>query len=157
MTASPIARDDTLVIGIGNSLRQDDGVGIEMIGRLERYFSGKINALFTYEPDLCLAEKISLFKRMIIIDAAFSDKEKPFDIITIEPAKAILHPGGVAAHLFDWPMLLAVARDIYGRAPEETIVVAISARNFAIDDRISDECAVNAEEAFQYLICDLTV
>lgn len=147
----PNARPDTLVVGIGNPLREDDRAGIEVVERLEAHFAGGMKAMVVYEPDICLAETMAQYSRVIIVDAIASDQGAPFKSISIEPASGYFPDRGVSSHCFNWKMILAMARDLYGSAPQ-TSVITVSASEFGISQSMSPQCQANADAAFQHIV-----
>lgn len=66
----------TIVLGIGNRLMMDDGVGIYLVEELERLQFGKELNYLVGESDIdyCL-EKIEGADFVLIVDAAFSGKK----------------------------------------------------------------------------------
>ena len=115
MNQNPTSHSETqlLVIGYGNSLRGDDGIGpcvADAIGRLR---------LRGVRPLQCpllapeLADPISHAQKVIFVDA------------TVEPGDEIrwreLEPGETSqlmTHAADPRTLLALARDVFGHAPK---------------------------------------
>ena len=102
-----------LVIGYGNTLRGDDGVGprvAETIGNL--HLPGVrtlICPLLTPE----LADPVSRAEKVIFVDAAV-DAPKFVQWRKLEPNDT----SQLMAHAADPRTLLAISRDVFGRAPE---------------------------------------
>lgn len=151
MTVMPKARQDTIVIGIGSPLRQDDRAGIEVVERLLSLFGPSLNGMVVYEPDICLSETLAGFDRVVIVDAIDSDSTKPFHEMELRPGDSFMPGIGMISHGFDWRAVLAMARDLHGHAPEAS-VIGITAREFGISDRMSAACEANAKAALEYLV-----
>lgn len=104
---------ELLVIGYGNSLRRDDGVGprvAEAVGKL--HLPGVrtlICPLLTPE----LADPISRAKKVIFVDAAV-DAPKAVQWRKLEPGET----SQLMGHAADPRTMLALARDVFGHAPE---------------------------------------
>lgn len=104
---------EVLVIGYGNTLRGDDGVGprvAETIGKL--CLPGVrtlICALLTPE----LADPISRAESVIFVDAAV-DAPKEVQWRKLEPKET----SQLLAHAADPRTMLALSRDVFGRVPE---------------------------------------
>ena len=102
-----------LVIGYGNTLRGDDGVGprvAEAVGR--RRLPGVrtlICPLLTPE----LADQISRAEKVIFVDAAV-DAPNAVQWRRLEPNET----SQLMAHAADPRTMLALARDVFGRVPE---------------------------------------
>jgi len=110
----PVAvKSDFLVIGYGNTLRGDDGVGprvAEAIGNLQLPgVRTLICPLLTPE----LADPVSRAGKVIFVDAAV-DAPKEVQWRKLEPNETLQ----LMAHAADPHTLLALARDVFGRAPE---------------------------------------
>jgi hydrogenase maturation protease len=111
--APAIAEAEILVIGYGNTLRGDDGVGprvAEVIGTLG--LTGVrtlICPLLTPE----LADPISRAQTVIFVDAAVdAPQEVQWRELLPNPTSQIM------AHAADPKTMLALARDVFGRAPQ---------------------------------------
>ncbi len=103
----------SLIIGYGNTLRGDDGVGprlAETVAGLEWHGIQALScALLTPE----LAEPISRSKRVVFVDASV---EVPREVRfrPLQPADS----SQILAHAADPRTLLALARDVFGHVPE---------------------------------------
>lgn len=102
-----------LVIGYGNTLRGDDGVGprvAEAIGRLQLPgVRALICPLLTPE----LADPISRAGKVIFVDAAV-DAPQEVQWRRLEPKAS----SQLMAHAADPRTMLALARDVFGHVPE---------------------------------------
>lgn len=102
-----------LVIGYGNTLRGDDGVGprvAEAVGRLGLPgVHTLVCALLTPE----LADPISRAERVIFVDAAV-DAPQTVQWRELQPNES----SQIMAHAADPRTMLALARDVFGRAPQ---------------------------------------
>jgi len=104
---------EVLVIGYGNTLRGDDGVGprvAEAVGnlRLPRVRT-LICPLLTPE----LADPISRVAKVIFVDAAV-DAPKDVQWRKLKPNET----SQIMAHAADPKTMLALARDVFGKVPE---------------------------------------
>jgi len=106
-------QDDVLVIGYGNTLRGDDGVGprvAEAVGRMRLpHVRTLICPLLTPE----LADPISRADRVVFVDAAV-DAPKDVQWRELKPNDT----SQIMAHAADPRTMLALARDVFGHAPE---------------------------------------
>lgn len=146
-----------LVVGYGSSLRCDDAVGQRVAEELRRR-SGSVPALggakFVVAECLTpeLAEDLAGSGFAILADAAFDDR--PAGTVTVAPVSvaspAAAPPagappagagGGSQAGAGCWedltPMtLLALARDLYGRAPD-AVVVSVGVEETSVGEGLS--------------------
>jgi hydrogenase maturation protease len=144
-----------LVIGIGNPLREDDAVGLYLVERLQKHFGANFHGMVVYEPDIALAETIAAHRTVLIVDALAAEKELPFRLTPLPAAATIFPSGGLSSHVFDWGMLLAMARDLFGHLPE-AFICGIRAHCFGIAEELSPQCRADAEAAFS-MLCEFTV
>ncbi len=104
---------EVLVIGYGNTLRGDDGVGprvAEAVGHLGLPgVRTLICPLLTPE----LADPISRVEKVIFVDAAV-DASRAVQWRKLEPNQT----SQIMAHAADPRTMLALARDVFGRVPE---------------------------------------
>jgi hydrogenase maturation protease len=146
--ASNPPRDDLLVIGIGNLVREDDGVGIMLVRRLNAHFSGGLRCLEIPAPDILLAETLAQSSHVLIIDA-MRENSVPFRLIPLVPSKTI-QPAGFVAHVLDWGAILAMSSEFFGKAPETTLL-GVAAAHFGFSETLSASCQANADTAFEFL------
>jgi hydrogenase maturation protease len=102
-----------LVIGYGNTLRRDDGVGPKVADALEGLGLAGVRTLACPLLTPELAEPISRAGLVIFVDAAV---DAPLEVQRrkLEPAAS----SQVMAHAASPATLLALARDVFGHAPE---------------------------------------
>lgn len=62
------------VIGIGNTLRKDDGIAQFVCDKLKENFDGKIEIVVTQQLDIGWAEKIKNFNTVFFVDASVYDE-----------------------------------------------------------------------------------
>ena len=94
-----------LVIGIGNSLRGDDGVGV----LLAEQVGGRSVQQLTPE----LAAELAELEAVLFIDAWLAPAGGPPQLVELIPAGA----GAPDTHRLEPAELLAISQALYGRAP----------------------------------------
>ncbi len=129
----------TLILGYGNTLRKDDGLGV--------YAALTLAALtFPVNVEICTYQQLSpelspILARMdhaIFIDAALaSNGEKPGTIKTRALQPRTNQPGSITHH-FDPETLLAMAGTLYGHAPQSTLF-SVTAASFDLEEGLSPE------------------
>ena len=125
-----------LVIGYGNVLRGDDGVGWAAARRLARRLPRRLaSVLMVHQLLPELAEPISRAQRAIFIDA--DHRLAPGEVCqtAIGPLD---QAGGTIGHHQSPGGLLRLARDLYGRAPA-ALVFSIGAANFGFRPALSTQ------------------
>jgi hydrogenase maturation protease len=115
----------SLVIGYGNTLRSDDGIGsivAEAIGGI---------ACFQLNPEL--AELISCADFLVLIDACYGEKagEIQLESLDTRDSQPMTHQSSPAK-------LLQMAKEIYGSVPP-TLLITITGADFNYGDKLSPQ------------------
>jgi hydrogenase maturation protease len=109
----PTAGRDFLVIGYGNELRSDDGVGPRVAAAVEALQLPGIRTLICPLLTPELAHPISQARLVVFVDAAV-DAPTEVQLRKLEPNESTQ----LMAHAADPRTMLALARDVFGHAPK---------------------------------------
>ena len=101
-----------LIIGYGNTLRGDDGVGPRVAEAVERLKLPDVRTLICQQLSPEHADPISRAGTVIFVDAAV-DAPKEVQLRPLEPGPT----SQLMAHAADPRTMLALARDVFGHAP----------------------------------------
>jgi len=74
---------NTLILGIGNPILTDDGVGIRIAQRLKEE-NAKLKVIETSEAGITLLDLVAGYDKLIIIDSIKTEKGKPGDLYKLE-------------------------------------------------------------------------
>jgi hydrogenase maturation protease len=102
-----------LVIGYGNPLRGDDGVGPKVVEAVEELHLPDVRTLICHQLSPEHAEPIARARMVIFVDAAV-DAPKGVQLRKLEPNET----SQLMAHAADPRTMLALARDVFGHCPE---------------------------------------
>ena len=102
-----------LVIGYGNTLRRDDGVGPKVAEAVAALALPGVRALACPLLTPELAEAVSQAGMVVFVDAAV-DAPREVQMRKLAPAES----SQIMAHAASPATLLALARDVFGHAPE---------------------------------------
>jgi len=105
-------RGNLLVIGYGNELRGDDGVGIRVAGAVEDMDLSGVQVLACHQLTPELAEPVSEARMVVFVDAAV-DGAPEVQMRELKPAET----GQIMAHVADPRTLLVLERDLFGHCP----------------------------------------
>lgn len=129
----------TLVIGYGNPLRGDDGVGwrvVEALAAEETAVSSlTLRTCHQLLPEL--ADPIARAAHVIFVDAAVAGTPGRISRQDVQPQPAT---GAAFTHHLTPGGLLALAQDVYGRCPPATLIT-ISGASFGLSDTLSTAVA----------------
>ena len=124
-------RDALLVIGYGNTLRQDDGVGPKVADSVAALDLPGVRALSCALLTPELADPISQAEQMVFVDAAV-DAPKQVRLRRLQPAES----SQIMAHAANPGTMLALARDVFGHAPEGWLLT-IPVKEMGIGEELS--------------------
>ena len=102
-----------LVIGYGNTLRRDDGVGPRVAEAVETRQWPGVRTLVCQLLSPEYADPVARARRVIFVDAAV-DRTDGVHLRPLAPGET----SQLMAHAADPRTLLALARDVFGHAPE---------------------------------------
>jgi hydrogenase maturation protease len=129
----------TLILGYGNTLRKDDGLGVyaaETLGSLSLPNDVEIRTYHQLSPELSFI--LAQVDHAIFIDAALdSNGEKPGTIKTRALQPCTSQPGSITHH-FDPETLLAMAETLYGHVPQ-AMLFSVTAASFDLEEGLSPE------------------
>lgn len=126
--------DGVLVIGYGNPLRTDDGLGWHAAERLAsdpRLAGVTVLRCHQLTPELAL--DVSQAELVVLVDASHGRPAGTFSIDRVERA------GDRAmswTHRFDPPSLVALADEMYGHAPD-VVAVSVGVESLELGDGLS--------------------
>lgn len=105
----------TLVIGYGNTLRGDDGVGYHLAEVVETWALPEVEAYPCHQLTPELAEPIAAAAQVIFIDA--TPPQNPHSPIVVERLQADGYSSFFPGHHSSPTALLSLAQSLYGRQP----------------------------------------
>lgn len=122
-----------LVVGYGNVLRTDDGVGwhaAERLARDSRLSGATVLARHQLTPELAL--DISQATFVVLLDAGHDQPAGTFAIAPVERTGG----GSASSHHLDPATLLALADELYG-PPPSVFMVRVGVESVEVGDRLS--------------------
>ena len=144
----------TLVIGIGNPLASDDGVGIRAIARLRQMISDeRISLVESERGGLDLLDLLEGHPTAHIIDAALTGTKPPGTISSFSIRRPFAVEPLPSLHTIGLRTVLAFGTTMGIRLPEEVTVYTVEARDI---ETFHDGCTPEVEAAIQDL-ADLLV
>lgn len=141
-----------LVIGIGNPIRGDDGLGWQVAGLLESRFAGSnlpVDAIQVQQLTMDLVDEINNTNLVVFIDAAAGEPVGQVSSCEISAGTA-LSVGG--SHFFDPQTLLSAVQALYGTHPR-AFLFSITTRSFRYCEELSPTIQ-SAIPGFVNLIAD---
>lgn len=138
----------TLVLGLGNELYGDDGVGIQVIRHLKQELAEIKNPCEGFEDvdleecslsGLALLELVVGYDSLIIIDTIKKQFPVPGKIHVLE-AKNLRAIPGPSPHYVSIPQTLEIGRKLGLQVPSKIKIVAVEAKNiYHLGEGLSEE------------------
>ena len=142
----------TLVLGIGNCGRKDDGLGWKFIDFLKEQEIEDIELDYRYQLQIEDAELISQYDRVIFIDAT---KEPTTEGFYLRPCSRV-DAAEMNSHSLHPETVFSLCSEIYGKSPE-SLILAIEGKEWGLQAGLSPEAERNLERAKRYFIAHLFV
>ena len=139
-----------LVLGIGNLVMSDDGVGVKVVQRLQqRYrFAETVEVMDGGTLGLDLLPKLEGIERLIVVDAVETGKEPGTCIRLVGEDLPIALETKVSPHQMGLKDLLSVA-ELMGHSPREMVLIGVQPASIEMDTKLT--AAVEAK--VDVLVC----
>jgi hydrogenase maturation protease len=128
----------TLIIGIGNNTRQDDGLGWCFLDNLIKEGYNEDNLLYKYQLMVEDAELIAEYDTVIFVDACITALENGFIIERIYPAEQV----AFSTHEVPPNQILNLCETIYNKKPK-AFMVKIQGYIWDIEIGLSEKASNN--------------
>ena len=120
-----------LVVGYGNPLRGDDGVGQALAAALAKTATGTLDVIGCHQLVPELAERLATVDLAIFVDADIEGQ--PGSIRITRMQQSTTQHGSSLVHHVNPAALLLLSRQIYGRSPE-AFIVTVAAGSLALNE-----------------------
>ena len=135
----------TLLIGIGNSARSDDGLGWAFLEAVQEEGRFKGEVAYRYQLQVEDADMIRPYKTVIFVDALHAKVEGGFYWKPCLPAAI----SGFSTHALDPGSVVALCQELYGEVPE-AYTLGISGCKWELKEGLSREAKVNLKAALLF-------
>jgi hydrogenase maturation protease len=131
----------TLVIGIGNTIRGDDGAGIRVAERIAaRHADVDVLCVQQLSPEH--ADTIAQYERLIVVDASVTA-----DAVRVTPLHAAVDARLPRTHDVTPAGILALSSTLYAHIPSDALLVEIPAASCEFNEELSPSTAAFAATA----------
>lgn len=139
------SQPDLLVIGYGNTLRGDDGVGVRVAEAVAALQLPGVRALTCHQLAPEDAERVSQAARVVFVDAAAAGGSG-LQVLTLAPDDTTQ----LMAHAADPRTVLALAREIFGHAPEAW-ALTIPAIQMGFSEELTPQARQGLDQAVAWI------
>jgi hydrogenase maturation protease len=144
-----------ILVGLGNPIMSDDGVGIVVCRRVHGMLPG-------YDLDLScgaglhVMDAILGYRRAVIIDSMVTGKFPVGTVAEVGPDSHVETRRAGHSHGVGFFEAIEVARACKARLPGEIIVYGIEVEDaFSIGDKMSDSIVNRLDEIIEFIVNDL--
>ena len=140
---------NTMIFGIGNSARQDDGLGWAFLDEVEKKdrFKGELH--YRYQLNIEDAETVSEAEQVLFVDANSESLEENCILEECELNGEISY----TTHALNPGAIIALCKDVYDKQPK-AYVLRIKGYGWELEEGLSSKGKQNLKEALE-LINDL--
>ncbi|MEO8414801.1 MAG: hydrogenase maturation protease [Ginsengibacter sp.] len=133
------------IVGIGNTLRADDGVGGYVCQLIEEKNLDEVTIMITQQLDIGMTEDLSKFNTVIFVDASLTVERMSFERLSLENNQ----PQSFSHHV-NAATLVGLATILYA-TNTQFYICAISGNNFEIGNTLSEKTRNNALQTVSFL------
>jgi hydrogenase maturation protease len=139
-----------LILACGNSLREDDGIGLYLAQWAEDRWRNdpRIRILCDHQWTPEIVEDVAKAESVIFIDCATDCAPGLVRTMSVEPAADISKLG---THHLDAAQLLALSKHLYGAMPRASLLLTVGAASLELREGFSDTVQAALPEACRML------
>ncbi len=138
---------NTLILGIGNPILTDDGVGIK-IARKFKEGNARLKVIETSEAGIALLDLIAGYNKLIIIDSIKIEKGKPGDLYKLELEDLKPSKDFSSSHGIGIATAFGLGQRLGYRMPK---FVSIYAVNIKDNSTFGEECTEEVKERIPFI------
>jgi len=140
---------ETLIFGIGNSARQDDGLGWAFLEGIERAGSFKGELHYCYQLNIEDAELVSKAENVIFVDAYTGNLDESFTFEECGMNGEITY----TTHSLNPEAILALSQDVYNKKPE-AYILKIKGYEWQLEEGLTEKGEQNLKKALDLFLKD---
>ena len=136
-----------MVLGIGNSGRQDDGLGWEFLHLLEQENLKHVVCAYRYQLQIEDAEFLNAFDTIIFVDASRENYRDGFEWKLVEPSNQY----SFSTHSLRPETILFLSENLYHHKPP-SYILGIQGYEWALANKMSKKAQTNLQKAFDFML-----
>jgi hydrogenase maturation protease len=140
----------TLVLGLGNPILSDDGVGIRIIQELQKkVFRSDVTIAETYLGGINLLELLTGYEKVILIDAIQTKGGLPGQVYQFGPEALDITNHIASSHEANFSEILKLGRRVGLSLPHEICIYAVEVEDITT---FNEECTDNVSKAIPLVV-----
>jgi hydrogenase maturation protease len=143
----------TIVLGLGNTILSDDGVGVYTARTLSDELADCADIVEAELAGFDLVEMLTGYERAIIIDAIELDGEKPGSVFRLAPDDMRITPRLASFHDIDIVTAIALGRRLGLEMPSEVVIYAVQVEDALT---IGEGCLPSVEAVIPGLAAEIS-
>ena len=140
-----MTQPNILVIGYGNTIRSDDGIGPAVATEVETWNLPNLKSLSLHQLTPELAAELATVKSAIFIDASIQTQS--VEIIPLNPLTQTEMKWG---HYLTPQSLLSLTQQLYETIPQAWLI-SVPGRNLELGESLSPQAKQGVDQALQWI------
>lgn len=153
----------TIIIGLGNPILSDDGVGIRVSRELNERLkgsimgqTGRVEVTEIYAGGIRLMDAMTGYERAVIIDALVAEERFPGEVLQLSLSDLLCTRNTVSVHDMNLPTALELGRMLGIPLPSEIRIWGIVAKDVeTFSDDLSEEVAGSVPAVVEMIVRDM--
>ena len=145
MGSTNSSTEKILIIGVGNTLRSDDGIGAYICSQMDALHLPDVTMRILHQLHIELIEDLWQYDSVIIADAAVTVKDVEFIPLQIHETQVLS-----SSHHLNANMLGALAQKIHGKNIP-IFLCSVGGENFEMGETLSVKAMMNADNAVKLI------
>ncbi|MBK5276126.1 MAG: HyaD/HybD family hydrogenase maturation endopeptidase [Desulfuromonadales bacterium] len=156
MSSDEYCTGKVLVLGIGNLVMSDDGVGVKVVKRLQREyrFPDNVEVMDGGTLGLDLLPKLEGIERLIIVDAVETGERAGTCVRLTGEELPIALETKLSPHQMGLKDLLAVAQ-LMGHSPREMVLIGVQPGSIEMDTELTPEVEATVDGLIASVLTEL--
>lgn len=143
---------NTVVLGLGNTVLRDDGVGIYTVRALREELGGEADIIEAELAGMDLIEMLKGYDRAIIVDAIQLNDENPGTVFRLRPDDMKITPRLASFHDMDIVTALALGSRLGFKMPEDVVIYAVQVEDILT---LEEGCLPSVERIIPSLVQEI--
>ena len=139
---------NTLILGIGNPILTDDGVGIKIAQKLKEG-NPELEVVETSEAGMALLELVAGYDKLIIIDSIKTEQGKPGELYKLKLEDLKSAPYFSSFHGINIPTAIELGQMVGYKMPQHISLYAIEVKD---NSTFAEECTEETEAMIPFII-----
>ena len=138
---------NTLILGIGNPILADDGVGIKIAQKLKEE-NPALEMVETSEAGIALLDLITGYSKLIIIDSIKTEQGKPGELYKLDLEDLKPTVGSFSSHGIDIATVFELGQRLGYRMPKDISLYAVEIED---NTTFGEECTQEVAERIPFI------